>query len=124
ERLGGRVFTGHRVDSLAEFDDARAIVLDTAPTELLRLGCERLPDRYRRKLGRFRYGGAACKVDFALSGPVPWQAEGCASAGTLHLIGTRAEAMVAERAGAAGRHAERPYVLSIQPGVVDPSRAP
>ncbi|MBF6289448.1 phytoene desaturase family protein [Nocardia cyriacigeorgica] len=124
ERLGGRVFTGHRVDSLAEFDDARAIVLDTAPTELLRLGGERLPDRYRRKLGRFRYGGAACKVDFALSGPVPWQAEGCASAGTLHLIGTRAEAMAAERAVAAGRHAERPYVLSIQPGVVDPSRAP
>ncbi|WP_280232695.1 phytoene desaturase family protein [Nocardia cyriacigeorgica] len=124
ERLGGRVITGHRVDSLDEFRDARAIVLDTAPAELLRIGGERLPDRYRRGLDRFRYGGAACKVDFALSGPVPWQAEGVASAGTVHLIGTRAEATAAERAVAAGRHAERPYVLSIQPGVVDPSRAP
>ncbi|MFI9509385.1 phytoene desaturase family protein [Nocardia sp. NPDC052566] len=124
ERLGGRVHTGHRVDSLDEFADARAVLLDLAPAELLRIAGDRLPDRYAKGLRRFRYGGAACKVDFALSGPVPWQAEGCARAGTLHLIGTRAEAMAAEKAIAAGQHVERPYVLAIQPGVVDPSRAP
>lgn len=124
ELLGGKVITGHRVDSLDEFRDARAVVLDTAPAELLRIAGQRLPDRYRRTLGRFRYGSAACKVDFALSGPVPWQHPDCARAGTLHLIGTRAEAMAAERAVAAGRHADRPYTLAIQPGVVDPSRAP
>ncbi|RDI53155.1 phytoene desaturase family protein [Nocardia mexicana] len=124
ELHGGRVVTGHRVDSLAEFDSARTVLLDTAPAELLRLAGDRLPARYSRQLRRFRYGGAACKVDFALSGPVPWQAEGCASAGTLHLVGTRAEAVIAEKAVAAGEHAERPYVLAIQPGVVDPTRAP
>ena len=69
-------------------------------------------------------GGAAAKVDFALRGPVPWQAPGCDRAGTLHVVGTRAQAADAEAAVAAGRHAERPYVLAIQPGVVDPSRAP
>ncbi|WP_431952536.1 phytoene desaturase family protein [Nocardia lijiangensis] len=124
EDLGGRVHTGHRVDSLDEFAGARAVLLDLAPAGLLRLAADRLPTRYAKRLRRFRYGGAACKVDFALSGPVPWQAEGCERAGSLHLIGSRAEAMAAEGAVAAGRYAERPYVLSIQPGVVDPGRAP
>lgn len=124
ERLGGRVHTGHRVDSLAEVSSAKAVLLDTSPAELVRLAGERLPNRYSRQLGNFRYGNAACKVDFALAGPVPWAAEDCARAGTLHLVGSRAEAMAAEGAVASGRHAERPYVLAIQQGVVDDSRAP
>ncbi|WP_024799880.1 NAD(P)/FAD-dependent oxidoreductase [Nocardia sp. BMG51109] len=124
ERHGGRIVTGHRVESLAEFDGARAVLLDTAPTELLGLAGDRLPAGYAKRLARFRYGGAACKVDFALSGPVPWQAAGCDRAGTLHLIGTRAESVAAEKAVAVGTYAERPFVLVIQPGVVDSSRAP
>ncbi|MBF6210980.1 NAD(P)/FAD-dependent oxidoreductase [Nocardia puris] len=124
ESLGGTVHTGHRVDSLDEFGGVRAILLDLAPAGLLRIAGDRLPQRYAKRLGKFRYGGAACKVDFALSGPVPWAAEGCDRAGTLHLVGSRAEAMAAEGAVASGRHADRPYVLAIQPGVVDPTRAP
>ncbi|MET8652195.1 phytoene desaturase family protein [Nocardia aurea] len=123
ERLGGRVHTDHRIDSLDEFPD-ETVLLDLSPAELLRIGGHRLPDRYADRLRDFRYGGAACKVDFALSGPVPWTAEDCARAGTLHLVGTRSEAVAAERAVAAGRHADRPYVLAIQPGVVDSTRAP
>lgn len=122
ERHGGRVHTGHRVRSVDEFGSARAVLLDTAPTELLQIA--RLPTAYRNQLERYRFGGAACKVDFALSGPVPWQAGELAAAGTVHVVGTRAEAVVAEREVAAGRHASRPYVLVIQPGVVDDSRAP
>jgi phytoene dehydrogenase-like protein len=91
---------------------------------LLRVAGARLPNRYAASLRHFRYGGAACKVDFALSGPVPWQAEGCDLAGTLHLVGTRAQALAAEKTVAAGQHAPRPYVLAIQPGVVDATRAP
>ncbi|MFI5777799.1 phytoene desaturase family protein [Nocardia sp. NPDC051570] len=121
---GGRIVTGHRVESLDEFHSARTVLLDTAPAELLRVAGDRLPGRYARRLERFRYGGAACKVDFALSGPVPWRAEGCDRAGTLHVVGTRAEAVAAEKAVAAGEYADRPYVLVIQPGVVDDSRAP
>ncbi len=124
ERLGGSVETGHRVDTLDEFPRGTPILLDLAPAGLLRLAGERLPRRYADRLRRFRYGSAACKVDFALSGPVPWAARDCDRAGTLHLVGTRAEAMVAEHTVAAGRHADRPYVLAIQPGVVDPTRAP
>jgi len=83
-----------------------------------------LPAAYQRSLRRFRFGSGVCKVDFALSGPVPWAAPGCELAGTLHLGGSRAEMAATEAEVAAGRHPERPYVLAAQPGVVDPSRAP
>ncbi|MGV9411962.1 phytoene desaturase family protein [Nocardia sp. NPDC003693] len=121
---GGEIYTGHRVDDIDEFDSVSAVLLDLAPAELQRVAGDRLPGRYTRALANFRYGGAACKVDFALSGPVPWQGLGCDRAGTLHLVGSRAEAEAAEKAVAAGQHADRPYVLAIQPGVVDDTRAP
>lgn len=121
---GGRIVTGHRVDDIDEFDKVRTVLLDVAPAELQRIAADRLPGRYARALDKFTYGGAACKVDFALSGPVPWQARGCERAGTLHLIGSREEAAAAEKTVAAGNHVERPYVLAVQPGVVDDTRAP
>src|SRR5205807_1768246 len=119
-----RVITGHRIDSLSQLPDTRAVLLDTSPRDLARIAGNTLPARYTRWLDSFRYGGAACKVDFALSGPVPWTAPGCELAGTLHLVGSREEALLAERDVARGQHAERPYVLAIQPGVVDTTRAP
>jgi phytoene dehydrogenase-like protein len=123
-RSGGRIVTGHRVVALAELPKSRAVVLNVSPAGALALTGVSLPPRYARWLRSFRYGSAACKVDFALAGPVPWSAPGCAQAGTLHLVGSRAEAMAAEMQVAAGRHADRPYVLVVQPGVVDPTRAP
>lgn len=121
---GGRIVTGHRITDLAELPRARAVVLNLSPAGVLALAGDRLPPRYARWLGSFRYGGAACKVDFALAEPVPWSVPDCGQAGTLHLVGTRAQALAAERAVAAGQHAQRPYVLAVQPGVVDPARAP
>ncbi|HEX4704694.1 MAG TPA: NAD(P)/FAD-dependent oxidoreductase, partial [Pseudonocardiaceae bacterium] len=121
---GGRLVTGHPVASLAELPRARAILLDVAPAGLVRLAGSALPAGYARRLRGFRYGPGVSKVDFALSGPVPWAARGCELAGTLHLVGSRPAAVAAERAVAAGKHAERPYVLAVQPGVVDPTRAP
>jgi len=121
---GGRIITGHRVTDLAELPAARAVLLNLSPAGVLALAGVRLQPRYARWLRTFRYGGAACKVDFALAGPVPWSVPECGKAGTLHLVGTRAEAVAAEQAVAAGRPAERPFVLVVQPGVVDPTRAP
>jgi phytoene dehydrogenase-like protein len=121
---GGRIITGHRVTDLAELPAARAVLLNLSPAGVLALAGGRLPPRYAGWLRSFRYGGAACKVDFALAGPVPWSVPECGKAGTLHLVGTRAQAVAAERSVAAGRHAERPFVLAVQPGVVDTSRAP
>ncbi|MEJ5946286.1 NAD(P)/FAD-dependent oxidoreductase [Pseudokineococcus basanitobsidens] len=121
---GGTLRTGEHVTSLGQLPRARAVLLDVAAQGLLDLAGDQLPTGYRRWLERWRYGGGVCKVDYALSGPVPWAAPDVGRAGTVHLAGTRAEMQAAERAVVAGRHAERPVVLASQPGVVDRSRAP
>lgn len=124
EAHGGTVETGRRIESLAELPATKATLLDIAPPALLRLGGDRLPAGYRRSLASFRFGNAACKVDFILSGPVPWAAAELADAGTVHVGGTRAEMAHAENQVAAGKHPERPYVLVSQPSRFDDSRAP
>jgi phytoene dehydrogenase-like protein len=124
ENAGGAVITDTFVRSLDELPRARAVLLDVAPRALLQLGGDRLSAGYRRALTRFRYGPGVCKVDFALSGAVPWTAEPCRRAGTVHLGGTFDEIAASEDDVAAGRHPQRPYVLVAQPGVVDASRAP
>jgi phytoene dehydrogenase-like protein len=121
---GGQVETGRWVRSLAELPAAPAVLLDISPRAFLTMAGERLPSRYRDALARFRYGAGICKVDFALSGPVPWQAEGARRAGTLHLGGRFAEIAAAEAAVARGQHPDSPYVLVVQAGVADPARAP
>ena len=122
--LGGEIATGRRVDSVDELDAAAAVLLDVTPRQVLALAGHRLPGRYRRALGRFRYGPGVFKLDWALDGPIPWRAPECARAGTVHLGGTFEEVAASEAAIAAGDHPARPYVLLAQPTVCDPSRAP
>lgn len=125
EAAGGEVVTGHEVRSLAELPSARVVLLDVSPADFVRLaGRDSLPGLYRKSLRRFRYGVGVCKVDLALSAPVPWRNPGVGRAGTIHLGGTFEQIAAAEAEVAAGRHAERPYVLTVQPTVADPSRAP
>ncbi len=124
ERLGGTVSTGQWVRSLAELPPATAVVVDASPKGLVSMAGAALPSGYGRALRRFRYGPGVCKVDWALSGPVPWSAEVCRRAGTLHLGGTFAEVAASEADVNAGRHPERPYCIVVQAGVVDPTRAP
>ncbi|MGH2931120.1 MAG: phytoene desaturase family protein, partial [Solirubrobacteraceae bacterium] len=120
---GAEVVTGLRVRSLSDLPPARAVLLDVSPRAAAAMLGARLP-QYTRQLRRFRYGPGVCKVDWALAGPVPWDAELCRRAGTLHLGGTFEEIASAEADVAAGRHAERPFVLAAQPCVVDLTRAP
>jgi len=122
--LGGEIRTGWTVQSLDELPPARAVLLDVTPRQLIAITGERLPSRYRRSMERYRYGPAAFKMDFALDGAVPWRAEACRRAGTVHVGGSFDEIADAERAVARGRHADRPFVLVAQPSIVDPTRAP
>jgi phytoene dehydrogenase-like protein len=121
---GGEIVTGTEVRSIDELPTARAVLFDTTPKALAEIAGSRLPDTYLRRLSRFRYGDGVAKVDFALSGPVPWTNPELAKAGTLHLGGSRPEIAAAERDVARGRHSESPYVLVSQPAVGDPGRAP
>lgn len=121
---GGVLHAGADVRSLDELPPARAVLLDTTPRALVRLAGDRMPPAYRRAMERFRYGGGVAKVDFALSEPVPWAHVDVASAGTVHIGGTRAEIAAAENDVVAGRLPEAPYVLAAQPTLFDRTRAP
>lgn len=122
--LGGDIETGRWVTNVDELPPAKAVVLDVTPRQLLALAGHRLPDRYKRKLAKYRYGPGIFKVDWALSGPVPWTAAACRSAGTVHLGGTLDEVSASEAAACGGRHSDNPFVLFVQASVCDPSRAP
>ena len=122
--LGGAIETGSPVESLDRLPPARAVLVDVTPRQLLRLAGGRLRGLYRRQLESYRYGPAAFKLDYALSGPVPWKAPECARAATVHLGGTLPEIAAAESAVSRGQHPERPFVLVAQQSLFDPSRAP
>ncbi len=98
ERSGGTVTTGQWVTSLRDLPPATAVLLDTSPKGLLDLAGNELPPAYARSLRRFRYGPGVFKLDWELSGPVPWAAEECRRAGTVHVGGTFAEVAASEAA--------------------------
>jgi phytoene dehydrogenase-like protein len=122
--LGGEIVTGTRVDSLEKLPPSRLVLCDITPRQLLRIAGARIRGRYGRRLVRYRYGPGVFKMDWALNAPVPWRARECARAGTLHLGGSFADIADGERAAWEGRVHDKPYVLLVQPGVCDSSRAP
>jgi phytoene dehydrogenase-like protein len=124
EHLGGEIETGRAIRSLDELPRAKAILLDLTPRQVLAIGEDRLPPRYRRRLERYRYGPGVFKLDWALDGPIPWKAASCARAGTVHLGGTLEEIAAAESAIWRGVHPDKPYVLVAQHSLFDGARAP
>jgi phytoene dehydrogenase-like protein len=122
--LGGEIVTDMEVKTLAALPPAKIVLCDITPRQLLRLAGTRLSGVYRSQLQRYRYGPGVFKLDLALDGPIPWSAEACGRAGTVHVGGTLAEIARAERAVWRGEHPERPYVLLAQQSLFDDTRAP
>ncbi|WP_372410561.1 phytoene desaturase family protein [Streptomyces luteireticuli] len=115
---GGAIHTGFEVKRLDDLPPARAYVFDTSPTALARIAG--LGNAYRR----FRYGPSVFKIDYALSGPVPWTAEAARQAGTVHVGPTYEEIDAALAAALQGRDPSVPFLITAQPSIVDPGRAP
>jgi phytoene dehydrogenase-like protein len=122
--MGGVIQTGVSVKSLKDLPSARATLLNVTPKQLLSIAGDRLPAGYRGKLERYRYGPGVFKIDYALDGPVPWQAPECEQAATLHLGGTLEEIAYSESAIWRGEHAENPFLILVQHSPFDRSRAP
>jgi phytoene dehydrogenase-like protein len=122
--LGGEIFTGFRVRSVDEVPRTRAVLFDVTPRQLLDLAGEHFTERYKNALKSYRYGPGVFKVDFALSGPIPWSAAECLRAGTVHLGGTLDEISAGEAAVWRDEHPERPFVLLAQQSLFDRTRAP
>jgi phytoene dehydrogenase-like protein len=122
--LGGKIEVNRRIENLRDLPKSRAILLDVSVWEFLRIAGPRLSSRYRRRLESFRHAPGIFKIDYALSEPIPWKAEACRRAGTLHLGGDIEEIAATEREVARGKIPQRPFVLVAQQSLFDETRAP
>lgn len=120
--LGGEIITGQRVSGPGDLPPARAYLFDTTPQTAVAVFADKIKPGLRRSLGRFRHGNGVAKIDFVLSGPVPWTDPDVARAGTVHLGGTRDDLARAEAEVAAGRHPDHPVCLISDPTIVDRGR--
>lgn len=105
----------------------RAVLADVAVPDLYGslVGPQHLPPRLLDDMRRFQWDWATFKVDWALSGPLPWAAgEAAAGAGTVHVADgmdelTRFSAQLAMR-----QVPDRPFLLVGQMTTADATRSP
>ena len=124
KELGGDIITDHRVESINELPPSRAVLCDVTPRQLVRLASDSLTPAFRRRLERYRYGPAAFKMDWALSSPVPWKADECRTAATVHIGGSFAEILESEWMASHGQYSDKPFVIAAQSSLFDSTRAP
>ena len=106
---------------------ARRAVLADVPAPILfgdLVGRDVLPGRARVLMERYPWDDATLKVNWALSGPVPWKAEAARLAGTLH-VGADMDGLSSFSASLArGEAPVEPFLLVGQMTTTDPSRSP
>jgi phytoene dehydrogenase-like protein len=88
------------------------------------LGPELLPARLQDDLSRFGWDDGTVKVDWALSGPVPWTSPAVAGAGTVHLAGDLDDISRFAHSLSIGHIPAEPFLLFGQMTTADPTRSP
>ncbi|GAB5408953.1 MAG: NAD(P)/FAD-dependent oxidoreductase [Balneolaceae bacterium] len=124
ESLSGVIETGNRITRTSELPTSRVTLFDLTPHQIVKIADRELPQGFKNRYLKFKYGPGVFKMDFALSEPVPWINKECSGAGTLHLGGSFEEIAYSERETWKGNHPEKPYVLLSQPSLFDDSRSP
>ncbi len=122
--IGGKIETNLYVHSMDQLPSAHALLFDVTPRQLLKIAGHKFSPLYKWQLRRYRYGMGVFKIDWALDGPIPFAAEECKLAGTLHLGNTFEEIAEGEQLIWEGKHVEKPFVLLAQQSLFDSSRAP
>jgi phytoene dehydrogenase-like protein len=122
--IGGKIETGVYVRALTQLPSAHAVLFDISPRQLLQIAGHQFSAIYKWQLERYRYGMGVYKVDWALDAAIPFSAEGCRKAGTVHIGNTFEEIKGAEQQTWDGIHPEKPFVLLAQQSLYDDSRAP
>jgi phytoene dehydrogenase-like protein len=121
---GGELECARPISRLDELPPSTVVLADVVPRNLATIAGDRLPDRTRKRYLRFRHGPAVFKVDYALADAVPWKAEECRRAATVHVGASLAEIGGALTAVASGRPPDPPFLVVAQPTLVDHTRAP
>ncbi|MFD4639127.1 phytoene desaturase family protein [Lentzea sp. NPDC058436] len=140
-RFGGRIETGARVTGVlhargvavgVRLEDgsvvrARRAVLADVPAPRLYLdliGGDALPSKLAEDLKRFQWDGDTIKVDWALSGPIPWANAEASQAGTVHLGGDVNGLATVAHELACGKVPRNPFMILGQMTTTDPTRSP
>ena len=105
---------------------ARAVIADVVASRLYGglVQPEDLPARTLRRMEGFRLDPSTVKVDWALSGPVPWASTPAHAPGTVHVadsVGEMSEGFTQIQSGAVPA---RPFLLMGQMTTSDPTRSP
>lgn len=122
--LGAEITVSRPVHCLNEIPRCSTVLFDLSPKQILQIAGDRISKQKGLQLARYRYGPGAFKLDWALSGPIPWKASECSRAATVHLGGSYEEIARSEREVRQGIHPHLPFVLCAQPSLFDSSRAP
>lgn len=122
--LGGRIETNLHVHSLQQLPSSHAVLLDVTPKQLLKIAGNQLSSLYKWQLNNYRYGMGVFKIDWALRDAIPFQADVCRQAGTIHLGNTLEEIVASEQLTSQGKLPEKPFVLLAQQSLFDRSRVP
>jgi phytoene dehydrogenase-like protein len=113
---GGTIDAGRRIHTFSQLPPARAYLFDTDLSSMASILGARNGQPRRRTAGV-----GVAKIDFELSGPVPWAEPELGQASTVHLGGSQPELTAKEkslRCGAAGHG----LILASDPASFDPTR--
>lgn len=124
QSLGGKIFTNTNITSIDQLPKSHFKFFDVTPKQLLAIVGDRFPESYRRRLEKYQYGPGVFKIDWALSDPIPWRAQECSQAGTVHLGGTLEDIARSERKVWEGKIPDKSFIILAQPSLFDPTRAP
>lgn len=124
KNLGGVIQTGNQITSLQQLPTSRVVMLDVTPAQLLSIAGDEFSNLYKWQLRRFHYGEGVFKIDWALSQQVPFTNEKCRNATTVHIGGSFDEIYQSEFLISKNLLSDKPFILFVQPGIVDTSRAP
>lgn len=125
-RIAGTRAVGVRTHDGREVRARRAVVADVgAPVLYGSLVPEKVqPAGLVAAMRRFEWELPAVKVDWALSGPIPWRNPQVGAAGTVHLGGTLHDLGRTAQALRRGERSAEVYAVVGQMGVADPTRSP
>ncbi|GAA1431881.1 NAD(P)/FAD-dependent oxidoreductase [Microlunatus lacustris] len=106
--------------------EARAVVADVAATALYGelVDWSELPARVRRGMERYEHDPATIKVDWALSGPVPWSSPPPVDPGTVHVIDSMDQLSRTQTQITSHSVPSEPFLLVGQMTTSDPTRSP
>jgi len=122
---GGRA-RGVRLEDGTTLRSRHAVIADVDAVSLYRhlVAAEHLPDRLLHDLTRFQWDNSTFKINWALSGPLPWADERCADAGTVHLGGTMDDLTLMSAQLACGVIPRDPFLVVGQMTTSDATRSP